>query len=57
MRFLPLLFLIGCAPPEPVECSGVRPMVCECVTSCVSTSEQVIVTTDGTCEPTCWSPR
>lgn len=61
MRTLALLFVVavsGCGmeESEPVSCTGVRPMVCHCVFSCISTKEQVIVEGDGFCEPLCYDP-
>ncbi len=55
-----VVLFVGCGPElnrNAVACTGVRPMKCDCVVSCITTSEQVLVTVDepASCEATCYN--
>ena len=52
---LVVMVLSGCGAPASVVCTGTRPMTCDCVESCVSTKEQVLVY-GATCKPLCYVP-
>jgi hypothetical protein len=62
MRWLALLLATSCVPELPAEvaCTGTRPMVCTCVTWCVTTEDLVLVEPAPACPdsqgPLCFAP-